>query len=195
MEPTPAAPVLEARLFVFQEMDATGISIESTATLGMEPDDLRNGTFDVVAPGGSLLRIDQARLDASVPGLQHLGLGDRRVQSYRDVVGEVIAAGGQHGGMADASFDQADEIARAAADVDQGDAQLALVVGQNGFIGSELFQNDRVGLDPGAVHARNQRLDRRQGADHQVHVDLESAAGHAQRVDDVSLLVDREFAR
>ena len=51
------AAVLQARYFVFRGMDALGLELEPSALLEDAPLDLRDGTFDLAAPGGQLLHI------------------------------------------------------------------------------------------------------------------------------------------
>ena len=51
-----------------------------------------------------------------------------------------------------------------------------------------------MGLDAGAVDTGNEGLNGGQSANHQVNVNLQAATGHAQRVDDIALIVDDELA-
>ena len=70
---------------------------------------------------------------ASGVALQPVGLGHRRAQARRDVARDVVAAHRDDAGVRDAAVDVEQDVGRAAADVDDGDADLLLVVAEHGL--------------------------------------------------------------
>ena len=88
-----------------------------------------------------------------------------------------------------------DDVGGAAADVDEGDAELLLVARQHRLGRGQLAQRRLHHVDAGAVDAGDQVLRRAGGAVDDVDVDLEARAGHADRRADAVLLVDHEVLR
>ena len=58
-----------------------------------------------------------------------------------DVVGEVVAADGEHARVPEAAPLEDREVGRAAADIDERDAELLLVRGQHRLGGRQLFDH------------------------------------------------------
>ena len=148
-------------------------------------------------PGTSMTSLGSAswRKRAAVAQLQLLGFLGRRAQRHRDVVGHLVAGDRNHRGMTNRAAGEHREVGRAAADVHQADAELLLVVVQHREGRRERLQHDVLDLEAAATHALGDVLDRRHRAGHDVHLDFEAHAAHAQRLAHVFLAVDDEFLR
>ena len=142
-----------------------------------------------------LVLVDHRRQRAAAAALDLLRVGNRRAQADGDVVREVIAADGDHPGVPQAAALEDREVGRAAADVDDRDAEILLVLGQHRFARGELLQHGLDHRHAGPVHARDDVLRGRGAAGHDVHVDLEPRAGHPDGRPDAVLLVDHEVLR
>ena len=139
--------------------------------------------------------VHHARKRAAALALDLFRVGHRRPQADGDVVCEVIAADADDGRVPEAAALVDGDVGRPAADVDQRDAELLLVVGQHRLAGGELL-DDRLGhRDAGAVHAGDDVLGGALAAGDDVHVDLEARAGHSDRRADAVLFVDHEVLR
>src|SRR6185503_7105096 len=108
---------------------------------------------------------------------------------------EVVAANADHRGVPDAAALVDGNVGRAAADVDQRDAELLLVVGQHRLARRQLLDHGLGDVDAGAVHAGDDVLGRALAAGDDVDVDLEPGAGHPHRRADAVLLVDDKILR
>ncbi len=95
--------------------------------------------------------------------------------------------------MLDRAVGEDRDVRGAAADVDQADAEVALVVEEHGVGGGERLQHEVAHLEPAAAHALHDVLRRRHGAGDDVHLDLEAHAAHAQRLAHAALAVDHEL--
>src|SRR5207247_5419831 len=80
-------------------------------------------------------------------------------------------------------------------DVDERDAELLLVLGQDRFARRELLDDGLVHGDARAVDARDDVLRRALAAGDDVHIDFEPRAGHPDGRADAVLLVDDEVLR
>ena len=129
---------------------------------------------------------------AAVALLELLGVGRRRAQPDRDVVGDVIAAERDDRGVPDGAVAEERDVGGAAADVDEEDAQLLLLGGQHRLRRGERLQHDVLHREAGAVDAPDHVLHRGDGAGDDVHLDLEPHAGHAERLPHAVLVVDHE---
>ena len=87
-----------------------------------------------------------------------------------------------------------DQIAGVAADIEQADAQFALVGGKGGFGGGDRLKNGLDDLKPGAVGAGDGALEGAAGAGGDVQVHLQPFAHHADRIKDARLIVEDELA-
>ena len=119
----------------------------------------------------------------------------RCAQAHRDVVGHLVAGNRNHRGVTNRAAGEHGDIGRAAADVDQADAQFLFVIGQHGITGSELLEHDVVDRQAAALHALDDVLRGALGARHDVHLGLETHARHADRLADAFLIIDDEFLR
>src|ERR1019366_4350641 len=142
-----------------------------------------------------LVVADHAPERAARQALQPVGLGHRRAEARGDVARDVVAADGDDAGVRDAAVDVQQDVGRAAADVDHGDADLLLVVAQH-RLGARQRLGDDVGhgqaAAPGAgnrvLHAARRRGD-------EVHFHAQAHARHPDRVADAVLAVDHVLTR
>ena len=142
-----------------------------------------------------LVLLDHRRERAAGAALDALRLGNRRAQPHGDVAREVVAADGHDAGVPQAAALEHREVGGAAADVHQRDAQLLLIGREHRLAGGQLLEHGVGHRHARAVDARDDVLGGRRGAGHDVHVDLEACAGHADRVADPVLLVHDEVLR
>mmetsp|Transcript_46803 Transcript_46803/g.110112 ORF Transcript_46803/g.110112 Transcript_46803/m.110112 type:complete len:251 (+) Transcript_46803:1966-2718(+) len=96
--------------------------------------------------------------------------------------------------MADRSACEYRDIGRAGADIHQGHAQVALVGGQCGMAGSTRVQNQLIDLQTATAHALDNVFGRALSAGHDMHLDLQPAAAHADGFLDL-VAVDDKFLR
>ncbi len=85
----------------------------------------------------------------------------------------MIPANGHYSGVPEAAALENGEVGCAAADVDQRDPELLLVLGQDGLTGRQLLENRLRDGDPGPVDAGHDVLGRRGAARDDVDVHLE----------------------
>jgi hypothetical protein len=142
-----------------------------------------------------LVFLHHCRERASALALELLGVGNRHPEADRDVAGEMVAADADHRGVPQAAALVDGDVGGAAADVDQGDAQLLLVLRQHRLGRADLLDDGVDHAYAGAVDARHQVLRRRRGAGDDVDVHLEPRPGHADGHADAVLLVDDEVLR
>ena len=112
-----------------------------------------------------------------------------------DVVGEVVAADGDDAGVPEAAALEDSEVGRAAADIDERDAQLLLVLGEDRLARGQLLEHRVEHRHARPIHAGDDVLRGRGAAGHDVDVHFEPRAGHADRRADAVLLVDDEVLR
>ena len=157
------------------------------AELGRAPADHRD--FD------HLVLAHRAAERAPVLLLDPLRVRDRRPQDDGEVVGEVIAADWHHGRVDDRALLVDGDLGRAPPDVHEGDAELLLVLRQDGFRGRELLENELHDLDARLVGASHDVLCHRHGRRHDVHFGFEARADHPDRIRDAVLPVHGELPR
>ena len=95
--------------------------------------------------------------------------------------------------MADRPIGEHRDVGGAAADVDQAHAQVLLVFGQHRHRRGERLQDQVVDFEAAAAHALHDVLRGRHRAGHDVHLDFQAHAAHAERLAHVLLAVDDEF--
>jgi hypothetical protein len=142
-----------------------------------------------------LVAIEQRALGRAVPGLDPLRLQHRRAQADGDVVGEVVAAERDDAGVLDGAAGEDGHVGGAAADVDERDAQLLLLLGQHRLRRSERLEHDVGDREPGLGAALDDVLRARGGGGDDVDLGLQPHAAHAQRLLDAVLLVDHVLLR
>ena len=140
-----------------------------------------------------LVLADQGRQAAAVLLLDLLRLGHGGPQADGDVVGQVVAAQGEHRGVLDGPVGEDGDVGGAAADVHQADAQFLLVGGEHRLGRGQLLQHDVGHVQAGPVAGFDDVLGAGHGAGDDVHLGLQADAAHAERLADAVLLVDDEL--
>ena len=127
--------------------------------------------------------------------LDALGLGSGRAQADGKIVGEMVAADGNHADVTNNSAAIGDDFRRATADIKQTASEVALVLGQTGFGGSERLEHRIADENARFIRGGNEILRRgNRGSDH-VNVGDEALADHPDGVANAVLGVDNEFVR
>src|SRR5450631_1529624 len=129
----------------------------------------------------------------AVGDLQLLGVLGRRAQRHRDVVGDLVARDRDDRRVLDRAVGEDRDVGRAAADVHEAHAQVALVVEEDRVGGGEGLQHEVAHLQPAAAHALHDVLRGRHRARDDVHLHLEAHAAHAEGLAHAALAVDDEF--
>ncbi len=120
---------------------------------------------------------------------------DRRAQTHSKIVREVIAAHGDCRRVPHHASGVADQLGRAAADIEQADAQIALVLRKACLRRSKRLEHRVVHAYARAVHRRHDILRRHARRRHNVDVRLEALPHHPDGVANVVLLVEKKFLR
>ncbi len=95
--------------------------------------------------------------------LDVLGVENRSAEADGNVIGEVIAADRDDAGVDDHSFEVHDEVGRSGADINQADAEFALVGLKHGIGAGKRFEDGIVHVNAGAIYSGDDVL-RRGGA-------------------------------
>ena len=96
--------------------------------------------------------------------LDLLGLGDGQAQTVGNIRGDVVAADRQHHGVPDIAIDVDGQVGRAAADIADDRAHLALGFGEDDFGGGQRVEHELGDLRrrrPGRTGAGFRRWQRR----------------------------------
>src|SRR3989454_107273 len=139
-----------------------------------------------------LLRRHQRRQRAPVPLLHVLGGGRWRAEADRDVVRDVVAAERQDGRVPDRAVAEERDVSRSTADVHDDDAELFLVLVQDGVTGGQRLEDDVVHGETRTIHRADEVLDRGHRGGDDVHLDLEAHARHADGIADPLAVVHDE---
>src|SRR6266545_1833871 len=142
-----------------------------------------------------LVLADQRGERTAVPLLQVLGVGVRRAQPDGDVVRDVVPAERQDGRVPDGAVAEQRGVGGATADVDQQDAELLLIGRQHGLGRGQRLEHDVLDGEPRSVHRPHHVLHGGHGARHEVDLDFQPHARHAERLADAILIVDDEGLR
>ena len=127
--------------------------------------------------------------------LQPFGLAARYAQADGEIVGQLIAAGRQDGGMAQRAAIEDRDAGGAGADIDHRRAQHLFVARQHG-LGRGHVADDRVGHRDAAAADALEQVEHRGGtAGDDVQIDLEPRPEHPDRIHHLVLLVDGELLR
>ena len=127
--------------------------------------------------------------------LSHSASGTGMCRPERKVVGEMVAADGNDRGVGDGALEEDDEFGRAGADVDEADAEFALVGGDDGLGGGDRLEDGLSHFKASAVAAGNDALQHSAGAGGEMQVDFEASADHADGIVDAGLFVEQELLR
>src|SRR5580704_7236133 len=142
-----------------------------------------------------IVRSHQRAENARVLALDLLRFWNRRSQSNGEIVREVVPAYGNCRRVPHHSARKCDQLCRPAANIQQGRTQLAFVLRQARFRGSQRFQHRIVHAHTRAVHCRHDVLRRRARSRHDVYVRFETLADHPDRVANVIVRVEEKFLR
>src|SRR4026207_1337618 len=134
------------------------------------------GDLDPVRGAGELAQRD------AVAGLDGFGVGRRRAQGHRDVVGDLVSRDRNHRGMPDCAVGEDRDVGGAAAHVEQAHAEFLLVLRQHRARRGEGLQDEVVHLKPAAAHALHDVLRRRNRPGDDVHLHLQAHPRHADRL-------------
>ena len=120
---------------------------------------------------------------------------ERRLEAERDVAREHVAADRNRRRVDRAAQRIDGDVGRPAADIEQHDADLLLFLQQRRGRARERLEDDAQRLQAGALDALEHVGDEARAAGDDVRVDFQASAGHADRIADAFLAVDREVAR
>src|SRR3984957_19717840 len=157
-----------------------------------------NGARRTVADAGDFdggVFLEQRAEGAAVQAFNFFGFVDGGAQADREIVGEVVAADRDGGGVARDAAGKSDEFGGAAADVEQAGAEFAFVLGQARFGGGQRFKHGIVDADAGPIHGGDDILGGGAGGGDDVHVGFEARAHHADGVADIVLSIEKKFLR
>src|SRR5229473_6293477 len=149
--------------------------------------DLRNGDHFALVEG----RGD----GAAKQRLHPLGVGKRGRQAAGDVVGDMEAADPHRIGEDQTAAEKHADRRRAAAHVDNRDAEIHLIIDEAGEAGGVGAHDQRLDFEMRAPDRRGVVAHARRGGGDDMHVDAEPLADHAARVEDAAAVVDRKADR
>src|SRR5256712_5443326 len=142
-----------------------------------------------------LRRVHERSVRHAVPLLEPLRVGLRHPEDLDEVRRHLHPGEAQGREVADLPLVEDRHRSRGAAHVEERDAQLPLVVRQNGVRRRERLEHDVAHAIPGALHRAAQVLRGGRLHRHEVDLDLEPRARHADRVGDAALLADHVLLR
>ena len=137
--------------------------------------------------------IDRGHDGVAVIALEPLGFRGGDVEADGEVVGEVIATDGDDRGVGDGAFEEDDQLGSGGADVEEADAELALVCTERGFRSGEGLEDGLGDFEAGLVDAGDDALLCAGGAGGDVQIDFEAIADHAHGIMNAGLLVEDEL--
>ena len=137
--------------------------------------------------------IDRGHDGVAVIALEPLGFRGGDVEADGEVVGEVIATDGDDRGVGDGAFEEDDQLGSGGADVEEADAELALIGSERGFGSGEGFEDGLGDFEAGLVDAGDDALLCAGGAGGDVQIDFEAIADHAHGIVNAGLLVEDEL--
>ncbi len=126
---------------------------------------------------------------------QALGVVERGAQAGGDIVGDMVAADRNHCGMLHRSVMINGDVGRAAADVDQRDAQFPFLVGKHRLCHCQRRQHNLRNIEAAAVAALDDILHRGHRPGDNVHLRFETDSGHAKGIPDAVLIIDDVILR
>src|SRR6266404_5360273 len=131
----------------------------------------------------------------AVAALQSFGFRDGCAQADGQVIRKVIAANRNSAAMTHHAAAKDEQFRGAAADVQQAAAEIAFVLRERGFRGSKWFENRIVDKNAGLVRGGDEILRGGNGGSHQMDVDFQALADHADGVAYAVLRIHHEFVR
>src|SRR5579863_173276 len=141
-----------------------------------------------------LIAFGDARNDGAAEHLLDvLGIGQRRAESDPHIVGEVVTADRDGPRVNHHAFVVHDEVCGSCSDINQTDAQFALIGLQNGVRASQCLENCVINMNSGTVKRRDDILGRGGAGGHDMHADLKLASHQARGIAHPALAVDHEL--
>src|ERR1700736_115518 len=119
----------------------------------------------------------------------------RDVQTDRKVVGEVVAAYRDHGGMSYRAFKKNNQFGGTSTDVNEAGAKFPLVRRDCRFGGGDAFKHGVRHLEPGFVGAGDDALRRARGTGGDMQIYFQPVADHPDWVMNARLLVEDKLLR
>ncbi len=114
--------------------------------------------------------------------LDPLRFRDRCTQTDGEIIREVIAADGDRAGVAHHPTAENEQFGGAAADVQEAAAEIAFILRQTGFRGSQRLKDGIADEDAGLVGGRNKILSSGNGRSDQMNVHFQALADHTDSV-------------
>ena len=145
--------------------------------------------------GQHLALVVRAALGVAVEGFQPLGVGDGGGEQAGDVVGDVDAAERDLRGVDDVALAEDGDVGRAAAHVDDGRAEFAFVVDQDGQAGGHGGADEVGDVELAPFDGDDEVAQRRRPGVYGVQADGELVAVQAAGVSDAVGVVDGEAER
>jgi len=127
--------------------------------------------------------------------LDPFGFGDGRAQADREIVCEMVAANGNRSGVADDSAAVNDKFRSAATDIEEAGTEIAFVLREASFGGSERFGDCVTDQDSSAIRGRDEILRGDHGGSDNMNVGFEALADHAYGVANAVVSVHGKFVR
>src|SRR5690242_8934925 len=149
-----------------------------------------NGSRRPVTDAGDFdgtITLHEGRRSATMTPLDSFGFRDRGTQTDGEIVREVITANGDGAGVAHDSAAKNEKFRGASADVQQAAAEIALVLRQTRFRGSERLKNCIADEDAGFIGRGDKILRGGYGRSHQMNVHRQLLANHPDSVTDAVL--------
>src|SRR6202521_6002107 len=151
-----------------------------------------------VAHAGNLDRtvsFHESGRGAAVAALDSFCFGDLRAQTDGQIIREMITANRNRAGVSHHAPAEDNQFRGAAADVQQAAAEIALVLREARFRGSERLKDRIANEDAGLVRGGDEILGGGNGGCHQMDVDFQPLADHADGVAYAVLRVRHEVMR
>src|SRR5215467_2125612 len=138
---------------------------------------------------------EEGRGRPAVAALDAFSLWNGCAQAHCKIVGEMVATDWNHADMANDPGAVGEHFGCAAADVEQAAAEVALVLGEAGFGGSERLEHRVTDENAGFVRSGDKILRRGDGRSDYVNVGNEALADHADGIANVVLHIHDKFVR
>src|SRR6266566_3110557 len=158
----------------------------------------KDGSWRAVTDAGnfdSAISLHEGGSGAAVAALESFRFRDRRAKADGEIVREVIAANRNSAAVAHHATAEDKQFRSATADVQQAAAEIALVLGEARFGGSERFENGIGDEDAGLVRRGDEILRGGNGGSHEMNVRFQPLADHADGVAYAVLRIHDEFMR
>src|SRR5213593_1525323 len=132
---------------------------------------------------------------AAVAALEPFRLRNGRAQANGEIIGEVIASDRNGATVTHHASAEDKQFGGAAADVQEATAEVALVLREAGFRGSERFENCIGDEDASLVRGGDEILGGGDGGSDEMNVHFQPLANHADGVANAVLGIHHEFVR